>query len=1093
MAVLFTLLLLCPIIALILFHIRIDELERTVRELKEKLNGLTGELARSSVCPPSSSDFVQPNENASTPATKPPQSVQVAEAALASQQETVTKADITPGLAVEANLTSLPREQAQTIARSGSLETEPRPIPKPDPWQEAESYLNVTAQGKTPIPAWVIKIKSWLFGGNLVAKMGLMILFLGISFLLKYAAAHITVPIEYRLVGIVLADMALLSWAWRIRESRPSISLPVQGAAVAILMLVTFGAYKIYGLFPSSLAFLLLFALTAFTCLLAVLQDAVWLAVFGIAGGFAAPILTTTGGGSHIGLFSYYAILNTGILAIALYRSWRLLNLVGFAFTFIIGTVWGVLRYAPEHYLSVQLFLMLFFIYYVLITLLYASRQAPNLKHYVDGTLVFGTPLLAFGLQYGLVKGMAFGLAYSSLGLGLFYIAIALVLWKRRGTTLQLLTESFLALGIVFGTLAIPFALDGRWTSAAWALEGSAMVWVGLRQRQTLAWVFGLLVQFGAWLSFLGSVTGLDAVSAMQSNLWLGFLLLAATAFLMAINFRKQADESHPVDFAAFATVFLALAAIWMLAGAWTEIALRTDGALQANLLAMSGLLVAILLAVIAWQMHWQIARSFALFAQILVGLVFLMAVFLPADSTGEAGQSLFAGPFLGALLISLGAFFSSGFFHRQDGLALSALSDRLLNWSGFWWFGFVLYAWAEWLQGEYRLSLHLEPYRADNLFWCAYGLSLVVFAPGFANLAERLRWRQLRWFGSSVWVALGLTTLDMLEDLYFNEGMPYLETWFTFLALWGMAEWLMFFWLNKEWNITLFWLKALHTLRIAGPWLMLWPVGHRLIADWLNTGTPKQQELLAEAGWFTAGSWARYLPAWAMMLVIVWVMRQTRLEAWPTHPLADWYRRVVIPLGVAWSVFLVALWNLNQNGLMEPLPYLPILNPLDLTTGFSLLLVMEALRLLREQGTGWAEPAWLAKVPWFAALSGYAWFNLMLLRSVAVYLDIPYQLDPLFDSQIVQTLLSLVWSGTSLILMWMAANRVSRKVWMFGAVLLGIVVVKLFLVDLSNIGGLERIISFVGVGLLMLAIGYLAPFPTDSDNESGNGRSAPS
>ncbi len=48
----------------------------------------------------------------------------------------------------------------------------------------------------------------------------------------------------------------------------------------------------------------------------------------------------------------------------------------------------------------------------------------------------------------------------------------------------------------------------------------------------------------------------------------------------------------------------------------------------------------------------------------------------------------------------------------------------------------------------------------------------------------------------------------------------------------------------------------------------------------------------------------------------------------------------------------------------------------------------------------------------------------------------------------------------------------------MAGAALLALVVVKLFMVDLSNVGGIERIISFLGVGVLMLAIGYLAPFP---------------
>ena len=116
-------------------------------------------------------------------------------------------------------------------------------------------------------PAWLRKAKDWLLGGNLVAKGGLLILFFGVSFLLKYAAARVSVPIELRLAGIALADIALLVWGWRIRLTRPSISLPVQGSALGILMLVTFGAYRLYGLIPGGLTFGLLFALTAFTCL----------------------------------------------------------------------------------------------------------------------------------------------------------------------------------------------------------------------------------------------------------------------------------------------------------------------------------------------------------------------------------------------------------------------------------------------------------------------------------------------------------------------------------------------------------------------------------------------------------------------------------------------------------------------------------------------------------------------------------------------------------------------------------------------------------------------------------------------------------
>ena len=103
-----------------------------------------------------------------------------------------------------------------------------------------------------------------------------------------------------------------------------------------------------------------------------------------------------------------------------------------------------------------------------------------------------------------------------------------------------------------------------------------------------------------------------------------------------------------------------------------------------------------------------------------------------------------------------------------------------------------------------------------------------------------------------------------------------------------------------------------------------------------------------------------------------------------------------------------------------------------------------------------------------------------MLLRTAAHFLDIRYQFDPLFHSQFVQAMLSLVWSATALVLMRFAAKRLLRLPWMAGAGLLVLVVAKLFFVDLSNVGGIERIVSFLGVGVLMLAIGYLAPLPSE-------------
>ena len=583
---------------------------------------------------------------------------------------------------------------APAAAPATAVPLPPKPA-APPPSRPAPAAPNTPSWIARP-DGLVAKAKNWLFTGNLVAKLGLLILFLGVSFLLSYVSAQVTVPIELRLAGIALADIALLAWAWRIRLKRPGISLPLQGTALAILMLVTFGAFRLYELIPAGLAFAVLFVLTAFTCLLAVLQNAVWLAVFGIVGGFAVPLLVSTGSGNHIGLFSYYALLNAGVFAIALKRAWRVLNVLSFGFTFVVATTWGLLRYTPEHYLSTQLFLILFVLFYIGIAIAYCARQAPRLKHYVDGTLVFGTPLAAMGLQYGLVQHFHFGLAFSALLAGLCYTGLAVALWRRVG--FKLLAEAFLALGIVFGTLAIPFALDGRWTSAAWALEGAGIVWVGLRQRQTLAWAFGLLVQAAAWISFLLAMQELDTATALHANIWLGCTLLAAAALVMAYNFRSHASHLYPEFMSSLSVLFLTAATAWLLGGLWSEILLRTDAATQLNLLTVSALGVAALLAVLARREQWHAPRALLLAVQVLAGMVMLSRASWAWD---QHPASLFEGSFLSALLLGAAAFASARFLalRARGGDALLALVARpLLVWSGLLWFAAILMPLVSWL-----------------------------------------------------------------------------------------------------------------------------------------------------------------------------------------------------------------------------------------------------------------------------------------------------------------------------------------------------------------------------------------------------------
>ena len=404
---------------------------------------------------------------------------------------------------------------------------------------------------ETPDPVSILfgKVKAWFTEGNLPVKIGMLVLLAGVASLLKYASDQgwVSVPMELRLGGIAAAAIAGLVFAWRQRETRRSFALSLQGGAIGVLMLVTFAAFKLYGFIEAGPAFAITILLVAGLGVLAVLQNALALAVFGLLAGFLAPIWLSTGSGNHVALFSYYAVLNLGIFGIAWHRSWRLLNLLGFVFTFGIGTIWGVLDYQPAKFASTEPFLILFFALYLLIPILHARRDDDDdaTQRLVDGTLVFGTPLVAFALQAGLLEGERMSLAFSALGMAAIYAALAGLLRKRARYDGLVMVYAVLAVG--FATLAVPLALSAHATASVFALEGAGLVWLGLRQQQRLPQFAGLLLQFGAAVAFVAGVGGVSsgfetvaeiARTPIANAQCMSALLIAIAGFVTALSYR---------------------------------------------------------------------------------------------------------------------------------------------------------------------------------------------------------------------------------------------------------------------------------------------------------------------------------------------------------------------------------------------------------------------------------------------------------------------------------------------------------------------------------------------------------------------------
>ena len=786
-----------------------------------------------------------------------------------------------------------------------------------------------------PPPNALAPVKAWLFGGNTIVKAGVGILFIGLAFLAKFATEHVQVPVELRLAGIAAVAVVLLAIGWRLRLRRAGYAQVLQGGAVAVLYLTLFVAFRFFGVLAVGPVFALMVLVAALAAALAVLQNARALAVVGALGGFAAPLLISTGSGNPVALFSYYLVLDLGIAAVAWHRTWRSLNLIGFLATFIVATAWGALKYQPAHYASSQAFLIAFFLIFVAIMLMPVRQpsadepaQPARSDAWVQSSLLFGLPTITFGLQHGLVGHTDYGTAVSALWLAGFYVALAW--WARSRPRLALNFEASLAIGTVFLTLVIPFALDARSTAGAWALEGAGLVWLGLRQSRSLARVFGYALLLLAGLAMLLGHARFGAPTAFFNASFFNGLMAAVASLAAALFVKRLASP----------------------AAASAGVLARGEGVAEPLL--------------VAWGTLWLLAAA-----------ALQIDSFVPGRLQGAAWLGCFSGIALLYTVLSVRL--------AWPRIGLPPLAHAPLH---------LLVALSS--------AVSLKPPMQDGGWW-AWPLALLAHGVVLWRLAPA--WPAI---GRDVVHAFGLLVLALLGAL---QGR-------AITADWGSAA-------------------------SAWPWL----------------------------GWLV-------VPA-----ALLWVLpRPATAQRWPVSaaPAAyQWIAGLVLSTGLLlWTL----LANLASNGSAAPLPHLPLINPLDLGIGVALLASWRWLTSDTAQRALAHAPALPITV---LGVTGFVWLNAMLIRAFHHYAGVPFQVDAWLNSLAVQTGITLLWSVTALVLMWLSARRALRQPWLVGAALLGAVVLKLLLVDLSGSGTVTRIVSFIGVGVLMLVIGYVAPLPGKGDRHA--------
>jgi uncharacterized membrane protein len=175
---------------------------------------------------------------------------------------------------------------------------------------------------------------------------------------------------------------------------------------------------------------------------------------------------------------------------------------------------------------------------------------------------------------------------------------------------------------------------------------------------------------------------------------------------------------------------------------------------------------------------------------------------------------------------------------------------------------------------------------------------------------------------------------------------------------------------------------------------------------------------------------------------------------------------------------------NFASDGRATPLPYIPILNPLELVLCAILLTSLRWWQCIADE-QAIKLPRGFGHVPKLVAALAFLVANGVLLRALHHYAAVEWDGDAMFRSETVQMALSLFWATLGLALTFLASRKARRALWMMGAALLGVVVAKLFMVDMANTATVARIVSFLGAGVLLLVVGYFSPLPPARESQA--------
>lgn len=428
----------------------------------------------------------------------------------------------TPGAEKREKESPLP-EPVITPAKSPIPTQEPKTVapkaPEPKAPEKKEVVVGETITPPTarPLPQQPAKQRKPGFfernpdlekfiGENLANKIGIAILVLGIGFFVKYAIDQDWIGVYGRVFIGILCGGILIGVAHRLRQTFTAFSSVLVGGGIAVFYLTIAIAFHEYQILPQTVAFVIMVVITAFTVFLSIMYNRVELAVLAILGGFGSPLMVSTGEGNYIVLFTYITLLNIGMLVLAYFKKWNLVNIVSYVFTVLLFGSWLTVS-ANLDEVGVRAGALIFASVFYL--LFFAMNVINNLKlkrpfKALEFALLLSNTFLYFAAGMVILDypgSTEFKGLFTAL-VAVFNFVFAYSLYRNNTVDRNLV---FLLIGLVltFISLAAPIQLEGNYITLFWAAETVILLWLSQRSGITLMKYASGAVMALMWISLL--------------------------------------------------------------------------------------------------------------------------------------------------------------------------------------------------------------------------------------------------------------------------------------------------------------------------------------------------------------------------------------------------------------------------------------------------------------------------------------------------------------------------------------------------------------------------------------------------------------